>query len=312
MSTHVAVAIVGYNNVADIQQCIDALSKSTYCDFEVVICENGNDRSYRALQDVLPVLLPGGQPVRLLKSPANNGYASGINQCIAASPSADAWWVLNPDTEPMPAALSALVRRLDRGDVQAVGGTLYSPDGHVQSYGCIWRSWLGRSVAIGVGNSLEAVPNTLAVERSQTYLSGASMLVGRQFVERVGLMSEEYFLYCEEVDWCLKAAQMGLRLGFAPEGKVLHKQGTTTGRSTSVKSRSALSVYLDERNKIVLTRIHFPSRLLVASAAALFLMALRYLRRGALRQFFYGVSGWFAGLRGRKGIPDFVGAREIR
>ncbi len=303
MSTHVTVAIVGYNNIADIQKCIGALARSTYPDFEVVICENGNDHSYRALQDVLPVSLAAGQSVRVVKSPANNGYASGINQCIAASPSADAWWVLNPDTEPTPGALAALVGRLEQGDVQAVGGVLYSPDGRVQSYGCIWKSWFARAVSIGVGNTLDVVPNTLAIERSQTYLSGASMLVGREFIERAGLMSEDYFLYCEEVDWCLKAAQKRLRLGFAPEGKVLHQQGTSTGRSTSVKTRSNLSVYLDERNKMVLTKIHFPSRFPIASVAALLLIALRYLRRGAFRQFFYGASGWFAGLSGQRGIP---------
>jgi N-acetylglucosaminyl-diphospho-decaprenol L-rhamnosyltransferase len=311
MGTHVAITIVGYNNCADIQKCIGALAKSTYRDFEVVICENGNDHSYQALQDALPVSLVAGQPVKLLKSPANNGYASGINQCIAASPAADAWWVLNPDTEPMPGALAALVRRLEEGDVQAVGGTLYSPDGRVQSHGGVWRSWSARAVSIGVGNSLETVPNSADVERDQTYLVGASMLVSREFIERVGLMPGEYFLYCEEIDWCLKAARKGVRLGFAAQARVLHQQGTSTGRTTSIKNRSKLSVYLDERNRMVLTRVYFPSQFPVASAAALFLIALRYLRRGALRQFFYGVSGWFAGVLGRRGIPDFANPKEI-
>ena len=310
MSTHVAVAIVGFNNTADIQKCIGALAKSTYPDFEVVICENGNDHSYRALQDALPVSLAAGQPVKLLKSPGNYGYASGVNQCIAASSSSDAWWVLNPDTEPTPRALGALVARLEQGDVQAVGGTLYSPDGRVQSYGGVWRSWSARAVSLGVGNSLETVPTSADVERSQTYLIGASMLLGREFIERVGLMPEEYFLYCEEIDWCLKATRKGLRLGFAPQAKVLHQQGTSTGRTTSVKDRSKLSVYLDERNRIVLTKIHFPSRFPIASSAALLLIALRYLRKGAFRQFCYGVSGWFAGLLGQRGIPDFGDAKE--
>jgi hypothetical protein len=303
MSTHVAVAIVGYNNIADIRKCIGALAKSTYPDFEVVICENGTDHSYRALQEALPVSLPAGQPVKLLKSPGNYGYASGVNQCIAASSSSDAWWVLNPDTEPMASALGALVARLEQGDVQAVGGTLFSPDGRVQSYGGVWRSWSARAVSLGVGNSLETVPTSADVERSQTYLIGASMLLGREFIERVGLMPEEYFLYCEEIDWCLKAARKGVRLGFAPQAKVLHHQGTSTGRTTSIKDRSKLSVYLDERNRIVLTKIHFPFRFPVASSAALLLIALRYLRKGAFRQFFYGVSGWFAGLSGQRGIP---------
>lgn len=303
MSTHVAIAIVGYNNVADVQRCVNAIAKSIYSDFEIIICENGSQPTYEALQAVLPTALPGGQQIRVIKSPANDGYASGVNQCINASPSADAWWVLNPDTEAQPSALAALVERLNQGDVQAVGGTLYFPDGEIASYGGKWRSWLARAVSIGLGSSLDATPNATRIEQEQTYLSGASMLVSRDFVRRAGLMSEEFFLYCEEIDWCLTAAQQGLRLGFAAGAKVLHHQGTSTGRSISVSDRSKLSVYLDERNKMLVTRIHFPSHLPVASAAALLLLALRYLRKGAFRQYFYGLSGWFAGLLGRRGIP---------
>jgi GT2 family glycosyltransferase len=303
MSTHVAIAIVGYNNVADVQRCVNAIAKSIYSDFEIIICENGSQPTYEALQAVLPTALPGGQQIRVIKSPANDGYASGVNQCINASPSADAWWVLNPDTEAQPNALAALVERLNQGDVQAVGGTLYFPDGEIASYGGKWRSWLARAVSIGLGSPLDATPNATRIEQEQTYLSGASMLVSRDFVRRAGLMSEEFFLYCEEIDWCLTAAQQGLRLGFAAGAKVLHHQGTSTGRSISVSDRSKLSVYLDERNKMLVTRIHFPSHLPVASAAALLLLALRYLRKGAFRQYFYGLSGWFAGLLGRRGIP---------
>ena len=71
----------------------------------------------------------------------------------------------------------------------------------------------------------------------------------------------------------------------------------------SPEARSRLSVYLDERNKILITRDHFPFRLPIAGAAALLLLALRYLRKGALRQFAYALSGWFSGLLGRRGIP---------
>jgi len=303
MSTRVAIAIVGYNNISDIESCIGAIAKSTHQDFEVIVCENGSDASYHALQGRLSAPLAGGQQVTIIKAPFNNGYASGINRCIAASPSADAWWVLNPDTEPAPAALAALVRRLERGDVQAVGGTLYFPDGRVQSHGGIWRSWLARAVSIGLGGALATAPDARTIERVQTYLSGASMLVSREFVRRAGPMPEEFFLYCEEIAWCLTATRKGLRLGFAPGATVLHKQGTSTGRSTSLRTRSRLSIYLDERNKILVTRDHFPFRLPVAGVAALLLLALRYLRKGAVRQFGYGVSGWFAGLLGRRGIP---------
>lgn len=300
---HIAVAIVGYRNTQEVAACVAALAGSTYDDFEIVICENGGGDAFQALRQVLPARLPQGQPITLIQAPGNGGYACGVNICIAATPQADAWWILNPDTGAAPAAMARLAARLAQG-FDAVGGTVHFDDGRVQTRGGVWRPWLGRAVSIGHGDPLEAVPDTDAIERRQNYLSGASMLVGRNFLERAGPMSEDFFLYGEEVDWCLRARARGSKLGFAAGADVLHRQGTATGHSQTLKKRSRLSVYLDERNKILITRRHFPARLPVAAAASLLLIGLRYLRKGAVRQFGYGVSGWCAGLRGESGPPQ--------
>ena len=132
-----------------------------------------------------------------------------MNAGISASPEADAWWVLNPDTQPQPKALTALVERLERGDCQAVGGVLLHPDGTVQGYGGHWSASLGRPSSLGWGTPGDKPIDPQAIEARQNYLLGASMLVGRAFVERAGLMREDYFLYCEEVEWCLELAPWG-------------------------------------------------------------------------------------------------------
>ena len=308
-SAHIAVAVVGYRNLHDVSACVAALAKSTHDDFEIVICENGGGEAFAALRAALPQTLPGGQRVTLIQALGNGGFASGVNICIAATPRADAWWILNPDTEAAPGAMAALTARLAQG-CDAAGGTLYFEDGRVQSRGGVWRAWLGRAQSIGHGEGRSAAPDTVDIERRLNYLSGASMLVGRRFLERAGPMREDFFLYCEEVDWCLTARAHGLKLGFAAGAEVLHRQGTTTGTTQRQSTRSWLSVYLDERNKILITRRHFPARLPVAAAAALLLIALRYLRRGAIRQFGYGVSGWLAGLRGESGPPPSRAGRN--
>src|SRR5664279_1901238 len=126
MSLHVAVVIVGFNNAGDISRCVTALEKSTYRDFEIVICENSGDAGFAALQSVIPDALSGGQPVRLIKAAGNGGYASGINIAISASKDVDAWWILNPDTEPSRGAMAALVEHLSQG-YDAVGGPIHFP-----------------------------------------------------------------------------------------------------------------------------------------------------------------------------------------
>lgn len=304
---HVAITIVGFRNLPDIQACLVALAESTYRDFEVVICENGGDAAFTHLTQALRQRLPSGQAVRVVQAPGNVGYAGGVNIGMRETADADAWWILNPDTLPDPEALAALVARLGKDDCQAVGGTQYFPDGTVQSDGGRWRSWLARAVSLGHGRGLETPISPAAVEASMNYITGASMLVSRAFRDVTGAMREDYFLYCEEIEWCLRARSRGLRLGFAPEARVLHNQGASTGSGQSIRNRPRLPIYLDERNKMLVTRDCFPFHLPVAAPAALILLGLRFLRRGAMRQFSYGLSGWKDGLLGRRGVPDWIG-----
>lgn len=303
---HVAVVIVGFRNPQDIAGCLSRLQSSDHHDYEVVICENGGRDAVRALAALLPERLAGGQPVRILDAGSNLGYAGGVNAGMRASSDADAWWILNPDTEPESAALASLLERLQAGDCDAVGGAIYLPDRRIQTCGGRWVPWLARPVSIGRGGDIDAAVNVEVVEHQLSYISGACMLVSRRFLEQTGPMREDYFLYCEEVEWCLRAQSLGLRLGFAAGARVLHHSGSTTGSGDEIKRRPRMPIYLDERNKILVTRDCFPARTVVAATAALALLIGRFARRGAWRQLGYALSGWAAGVGNRRGMPAWV------
>jgi N-acetylglucosaminyl-diphospho-decaprenol L-rhamnosyltransferase len=303
---HVSVVIVGFRNVSDILLCLRALERSDYDDFDVIICENGGGDAYQALLGAIPGRLLNGQAVRAIEAPHNLGYGGGVNLGIASAPDADAWWILNPDTEAEPAALSALVRRLGEGGCDAVGGTIYLPGNVVQSHGGRWRAAIARAVSIGHGGRLDQPVDAPAIESSLSYLSGASMLVSRRFLDLAGPMREEYFLYGEEVEWFLRGRRNRARLGFAPNARVLHHAGTTTGSYDRSKAQPKTPVYLDERNKILVTRDCFPHLLPAAIPAALLLLLVRYGGRRAWPQMLYGVQGWAAGVCNRRGPPHWI------
>lgn len=299
---HVAVCIVSYHGRSDVVSCLGALAQSRHADFEVVICENAGPAAFADLTAHLPTL-PHGQAVRAVLSETNLGYAGGVNRCMQVAPDADAWWVLNPDTVPDPNALEALVERLTRGDCDAVGCVVRLSADRIQSYGGLWRHRLARSVSLGYGASIHSPIDPGQIEARQNYINGAAMLVSRRFLEVAGPMREDYFLYCEEVEWCLRARARGLRLGFAPSAFILHHHGAATGNTADVRTRSALSVYLDERNKMLVTRDRFPAWFAVAALAALALLILRFGRARAWRQLREAAFGWLAGLRGERGPP---------
>ncbi len=300
------MCIVSFRDPALVAQCLTALARSTFTDFAVVICENGGAAARRALQDRLPATLPGGQPVTVVPQSDNLGYAGGVNACIAARRDAAAWWVLNPDTTPEPGALAALVTRLGQGGCDAVGGILYHPGGRVQAYGGRWYPVLARATSIGVGASIDAPPDAARVERDMNYLLGACMLVSRAFVQTAGPMRDDYFLYAEEIEWCLRAQQQGLRLGFAPGARVCHGQGGTTGSAAAIRQRPRLPIFLDERNKLHVVRDTTPAHLPLAVVSALVLGAARFARRGAVRQWRDALAGWWAGIRNHRGAPEWI------
>jgi GT2 family glycosyltransferase len=306
MSIHVAIAIVSFRNPDDVVECLAALAAMTHADFEVVVCENGGVSAFRDLDARLARRLPGGQPVRLVCPGTNLGYAGGVNRCVSEAPGADAWWILNPDTSPRPDALAALVARLSRGDCEAVGGTIELPTGQVQGYGGRWQRWLARAVSLGHGKPADAKVDPARIEQSQNFLSGASMLVSRAFLQAAGPMREDYFLYCEEVEWALRGSRAGMRFGFAANAIVVHKQGTTSGATVDLRTRSKLSVYLNERNRVLVSRDCDPRLLPVTVCTSFATLIVRFGKRRAWRQLRYGLQGWWAGVINRRGVPAWV------
>jgi hypothetical protein len=302
---HVAICIVGFRNRDDIQACLEALRTSVHRDFEVVICENGGEAACEAL-DVLLAGTPTDQKITLIRAPGNIGYAGGVNLCIDHAPEAEAWWILNPDTLPDPQALARMCARLAGGESEAVGCTLLDASGHVSSRGGRWVRWLARAVSIDHG-ALAATPGTPQIGPRPDNLSGASMLVSRAFVDRVGKMREDYFLYGEEVEWCLRAGARGVRLAVAADANVLHQQGTTTGSVSRTSQRPRMPIYLDERNKLLITRDCFPGLLPIAAVGALLMLLLRFGRRGAWAQLGYALDGWWHGVIGQRGKPAWIG-----
>jgi N-acetylglucosaminyl-diphospho-decaprenol L-rhamnosyltransferase len=335
----VVVVIVSFRRTEDIVTCLASLQRGSFAAFEVVVVENGGATAFDRLKSTLfktysaesaanlrsapvanpkhagkaqsrydRVFLPGGQPVQLIDAGDNLGYAGAVNLALSCLNKKQAWrgvWILNPDTQPQHSALETLVSYAEKGGFGLVGGRLVdSVSKTIQMHGgARWLRLIGRSTAFGYGKAADSPADTANIERRLQWISGATTYATREFIESVGPMNEKYFLYCEDVDWSLRRGQF--RLGYAHDAVVLHAGGTTTGSSQVLGSRSALTVYLTERNKLLLTRDHFPAiypLTVLASCAAL----IEYLLRGNWRGFVVGCRGWRAGLRGETGRPEHL------
>ena len=217
---------------------------------------------------------PADSPLIIIDNAANLGFAAGNNVGIRyALQQADMArvWLLNNDTLVSPDALTNMIARLESEAAPAIcGSRLMFTDNPsvVQAMGGNgYNAWTGNaSESLGRYLSESDTLNAAEYESRIDYLCGASMLLPRAFLEQVGLMNEDYFLYYEEIDWMTRNADRFKQL-IAADSTVYHKEGSSIGSASMDTRPSALSEYYMFRNKLRFTWRYYPARLPVAYLA---------------------------------------------
>jgi GT2 family glycosyltransferase len=195
----------------------------------------------------------------ILRVEKNLGYAGGYNVALRYACSQNNVhyvWILNNDTLVAPDALSELVRRVRRTPTAGMcGSTLLhfdSPEKVQALGGAQYNRFLGTHTHIGSGQKFPENCDSKEVEQVMSYVVAASMLVSIQFLRRVGLMSEDYFLYFEEIDWAVRAKGT-FSLAYAPKSMVYHK----IGASTEAGELNEKADYFALRNRLLFTSKRF-------------------------------------------------------
>ena len=320
LSPHeVAVIVLNYNGTLDTLACLAALGVASSPPGWLVVVDNASSPEDVAC---LEAGLYGSQKVpadqamvQLVKLTENNGYASGNNAGIRLAlqnPACRAVWVLNNDTEPEPEALLALCAGLNaRPEAGMAGSTLvyaHARDTVQCAGGFSFNPWLGTTPPVQGGASARTVRALTAgqAEECLDYLSGASILVRREVIERIGCIPEDYFLYYEDTAWGLLARQAGYALTWVPGSVVYHKEGGATGASSAVGTRgfnrSALIDYLCLRNRLHVVRQFAPHALPTALFGTGGVL-LKRIARGQIERLPLLCRAVWAGLTGRMGKP---------
>lgn len=182
-----------------------------------------------------------GDWVSFMPLERNGGYAFGNNAVIRpALQSADPptyFLLLNPDTVVRPGALKVLVDFMNQHpQVGIAGSRLEDPDGTPQCSAFRFQtvlSELDSGLRLGVVSKFLAkwvVAPPIPEEVCQTdWVAGASMIVRRELFEQVGLLDEKYFMYYEEMDFCLQAKKSGWTCWYVPQSRVVHLVGQSSG-----------------------------------------------------------------------------------
>ncbi|WP_316796907.1 glycosyltransferase family 2 protein [Pedobacter agri] len=240
----VSIITVNYNQY---QVNIDFLNSiklhSSNNQLEVIFVDNGSKIEYEnAYREIYPDLV-------YIRSNKNLGFAGGNNLGIKIA-SGDYLLLLNNDTEITPNLIDSLVEELDRNPSIGLISPLilfYDQPSTIQYAGYTKMNYLtGRNKDIG---GMETNTGQYDAENRETaYCHGAAMMCRKSTLERVGLLSEDYFLYYEELDWCEKFKRAGLKLWFLGKAKIYHKESISVGKESAIKT------YFMTRNRMLFIR----------------------------------------------------------
>jgi GT2 family glycosyltransferase len=257
----------------------------------------------------------------LMPLPANGGFAYGNNAGIrpalarADSEKPDYVLLLNPDTVVHPGGITELVRFMDaRPDVGLAGSRLEDPDGTPQV-----SAFRFHSIASEFEHGMRLGPVTRVLDRWRVappvpgeacptdWVSGASLMVRRSVFDRIGLLDERYFMYYEEVDFCLRARRAGFACWYVPASRVVHLVGAASQISDKRKHRKRRPAYWFESRRRYFVQNHGRPYALLADATYAVAFAFWRVRRAVQRKpdtdppkfltDFLRHSSWARGLR---------------
>jgi GT2 family glycosyltransferase len=228
-----AVIVLNWNGLNDTLAALDALARcrlpAGWALWTIVVDNGSTDGSVESLS--------ARRDAELIALPHNLRFAGGNNAGLerALAGGAEAIALLNNDTEADAALFERLLLALEQdAGAGVVGPLIYygPPSDRIWYAGGICRPGIGWTRHRGIGGRDHG--QYRAVEPTG-YVTGCCLLARREVWEKVGLLDDEYYIYAEDADWCLRARAAGYRLLFVPTARLWHKVSASSGVSSPWK-----------------------------------------------------------------------------
>ena len=230
MNKQTHIILVNYNGYKDTIECIKSLKNLKYNNYKIIIVDNASsDNSINELNKYV------GDNLLLLKSNENLGFSGGNNIGIkyALENDADYVMLLNNDTEVEPNFLEYMINAAESDKSIGIVGCkikyydnknlLWYAGGQVNWFKFIGEHFGMREEDNGQYDKFKKI----------SFMTGCCMLIKREVIEKVGMLPDEYFMYFEDVDFCVKVQEAGYKIVYEPKAVIYHKVGISGGGEES-------------------------------------------------------------------------------
>ena len=313
-----SIIIVNWNSKEFLSNCIDSiLEKTKGVDYEIIVIDGG---SFDGCDEMIRLHYP---QVRFFQSMQNLGFSKSNNQAFRMSEGRYLLF-LNPDTNIQNDAIQILVYELGSlKDAGVVGAKLLNSDRTIQT-SCVrcfpniinqmfesevLRKWIPKSPLWGMAPLFSESENSVEVDA----VSGACLMIKRSIFKDIGMFSQEYFMYSEDIDLCYKVKQKGLKIYHIPKASVIHHGGTSSSKSNAnsfsdvmvLESRFRFFQKTQSKWYAILYRVAMCSASIIRIGLALFIYFV-YCLCGRKPQLYGTIKKWAARLRWTLGGESWV------
>lgn len=290
---NVGIVISNYNGWQDTVQCLESLQKQTYRDFEIILLDDASTNdSVQQLQKHLT------ENTVFLPQEANSGFAAVNNVGMRRALADGCDWVLllNNDTVVAPDFLEMLLRQTPAGAVSCPKMLFLDPPDEIWFAGGELDRATGKVKHLG-GHEKDGP--AFAEKKQVSFITFCCVLLPRQVVEEVGFLDETLFMYCEDVDYCIRLADAGVPMWLLPDARIWHKAGGSAGGMLSVYYITRNTLYLTCKGKSALQIRARTLPVLISGAARYALTKLLGRKKGRSYGAFRGALDFWRGRMGR-------------
>ena len=241
----IGIILVNYNGKIYNEQCINSINLSTYKNYSIYVIDNDSkDNSIEVLREKF------GESINIILNKENLGFSCanniGIKQAI--NDGCDYILMLNNDTIIENNMIEEMVNTSIENKGAAVCPKIYYYDNKKIVWaagGSInWSKGLPIQYGIDEFDSID-----ISQEKEVKFATGCCLLISKKVIEKVGLLSDEYFLYYEDTDYSVRILNSGNKIIYAPKAKMYHKVSASTGGN-----KSKLLIYYMTRNRLIFNK----------------------------------------------------------
>ncbi|MCJ7509166.1 MAG: glycosyltransferase family 2 protein [candidate division Zixibacteria bacterium] len=220
--------------------CLSSIFRTSQdLNIEIIVIDNDSkDDSPKIIRKLFPSII-------LVENHANLGFAAASNQGLRIM-NGDYALLLNPDTEVLDSTLQEMLKFMKSYKrVGILGCKILDKKGNIQKSAFPSPSILGEINDILCKFKLEKIlPTRLTYRRYHDFLkdshqpfkvgwvSGACLMIRKETIWDIGLLDENFFLFSEDVDWCVRAAKRGWEVMCHPAVSIVHYVGGSSKINT--------------------------------------------------------------------------------